>query len=504
MSDPAAGAPPPSPLAPPAGGNGATAGAGGGAGPSLLLLGLDHHGAALDLRERVAYGDDETAQKLVHLLARAGVAEALLLSTCNRTEVVIQPRDEEEAYQAALDLVFLARAPELERPGSLYVKRNAAAARHLLAVASGLESMVLGEPEILGQVKQASALADAVGATGPVLRRLLRSALTAGGRARQETAIAQGAVSFGYAVVELARSIFRDLDGCRVLMIGAGEIARSVARSLSERGVQHLSVANRNAGRALEFQQEFPHTAILGFAERLTATAAADLVVVSTGAEEPVLTRTQLTDAMAARRGRPLLVVDLSVPRNVEPAAGRIENVFLHPLDSLDHLVQRNLRRRKDEVPRVEEILDQELNRFHGWYRAMQAEPLIAQLQKRAEQIRRQELAQALHHFPASSHEHLDRLTRSLVRKILHHPSSRLRGHGGAEDLPRLDLVRELFQLDLDGDLTPAGLQVEPAEPAQPLEPVEPVEPDATDRPEGRDRPDVRPAPGADADQRER
>jgi glutamyl-tRNA reductase len=438
------------------GGASAIASAAAADGPSLLLLGIDFHSAPIELRERVAYREDEAEHLLVHLLARSEIAEAMLLSTCNRTEVLLQPRDEEGAYRAALDLVFLRRAPEIERPGLLYVKRHAAAARHVMAVASGLESMVLGEPEILGQVKQAAALAEAVGAAGPALRRLLRSALAAGGRSRQETGIAVGAVSFGYAVAELARNIFRDLERCSVLLIGAGETARVVARGLGERGASQLRVANRTPERVRQFQEEFPHAVALTFPERLEALAAADLLIVSTGAEEPVVTRRQLAVAMASRRTRPLLVVDLSVPRNVEPDAGRIENVFLHSIDSLDHLIQRNLKLRKDEVPRVEEILDQELGRFHGWYRGLQAEPLIASLQKQAERIRRQELAQALPHFPASSHEHLDRLTRSLVRKILHHPSNHLRGRGGAPDLPRLDLVRELFRLDDPGDLDDA------------------------------------------------
>jgi glutamyl-tRNA reductase len=253
-------------------------------------------------------------------------------------------------------------------------------------------------------------------------------------------------------VVELARNIFRDLDACQVLLVGAGEIARSVARALGERGATRLAVANRGAARAQEFHQEFPHAARLDFDQRLPALAEADLVIVSTGAGEPVVTRADVAGAMAGRRTRPLLVVDLGVPRNVEPAVGRLENVFLHSVDSLDHLIQRNLKRRKEEVPRVEEILEQELGRFHGWFRGIQAEPLVARLQKQAEEIRRAELAQALQHFPPGTHEHLDRLTRSLVRKILHYPSSRLRGRDGAEDLPRLDLVRELFQLDEDAE----------------------------------------------------
>jgi glutamyl-tRNA reductase len=419
--------------------------------PPLLLVGTDYRCSPIELREKVSYSKEETEEMLVHLLARNEVAEAFLLSTCNRTEVYLQPRDEEGAYNAILEMVFLRRVPDLERPGRLYVKRNGEAARHLLGVASGLESMVLGEPEILGQVKQASALAEAVGAEGPVLRRLLRSATAAGRRARQETAITAGAVSLGYAVVELARNIFRGLEECQVLLIGAGEIARSVARPVVERGARELKVANRSAERAQQFKEEIPLAEILTFEERLPALRTADLVIATTGADEPVLTRAQIKAAMAHRPSRPLLVVDLGVPRNVEPKAGRLENVFLHAIDSLDHLIQRNLKRRKEEVPKVEEIIEQELGHFRSWVRGLEAEPLIARLQKQAEKIRNQELAAALARFPPETHEELERLTRSLVRKILHHPSTRLRTReGGAGDLSRLDMVRELFHLDDD------------------------------------------------------
>jgi glutamyl-tRNA reductase len=416
--------------------------------PPLLLVGTDFRCAPIELRERVSCGGEEAEHALVHLLARPAVTEAFLLSTCNRTEVYLQPQDEDEAYRTVLDLIFLRKAPELERPGRLYVKRNGEAARHLLAVASGLESMVLGEPEILGQVKQSAALAEHVGASGPVLRRLLRSALSAGARSRQETAITAGAVSIGYAVVELTRNIFSGLEDCRVLLIGAGEIARSVTRPLVERGAKELQVANRSLERAQQFQEEFPEAKILPFEERIEAAKEADVVIASTGAEEHILTRKHLKAVMASRRSRPLLVVDLGVPRNVEPSAARIENLFLHTIDSLDHLIQRNLKRRKEEVPRVEEILDQELAHFRGWYRGLEAEPIIAQLQKQAERIRQRELADVLLRFPPEMHPELERLTRSLVRKILHHPSTQLRGRDGQQDLSRLDLVRELFRLD--------------------------------------------------------
>jgi glutamyl-tRNA reductase len=418
--------------------------------PSLLLVGTDFRCSPIEIRERVALHGEETEHALVHLLARPGIGEAYILSTCNRTEVYIQPRDEDEAYRSVLDLVFLHRAPELEKPGRLYVKRGGEAARHLLGVAGGLESMVLGEPEILGQIKQSAALAETVGASGPVLRRLLRSALSTGARSRQETAISMGAVSLGYAVVELARNIFSGLEECSVLLIGAGEIARSVARPLVERGARELVVANRGAERARQFKEEIPQAEIITFDQRLEAVRTADVVVVSTGADEPVLTRKQLKEAMRNRPPRPLLIVDLGVPRNVEPSAAKIGNLFLHAIDALEHIIQRNLKKRKEEIPHVEEIVEQELDHFRQAFRSLGAEPVVASLQKQAERIRQEELAAVLSRFPAETHEDLERLTRALVRKILHHPSARLRSKNGTQDLSRLELVRDLFHLDDD------------------------------------------------------
>ncbi len=424
-------------------------------GPPLLLVGTDFRLAPLELRERVALSPQETEELLVALLARPAIGEAFALSTCNRTEVYLAPRDEgdeETAYRELLDLLFLARAPELGQPGRLFVQRNREAAHHLLAVASGLESMVLGEPEILGQVKQAASIAEQVGSGGPVIQHLLRAAIDAGGRARRETAIASGAVSLGYATVELAKNIFRDLEQCRILILGAGETAKLVARNLLERGARKLKVANRTAARLEEMRRELPTIETLPFAERVGALAGADLIVVATGAEEPVLTRGDLIAAMEVRGSRPLLVVDLGVPRNVDPGAAKIGNLFLHTIDSLQNLIERNLKRRREEVPKVEELLGRELDRFFAWYRGLDAEPIVAELQRQAEEIRRRELASAYARFPAETHGDLDRLTRSLIRKILHHPSARLREAEGENTAARLAIARDLFRLDARPD----------------------------------------------------
>lgn len=425
--------------------------------PALLMVGTDFRSAPVELRERVAYAPDQAEELLVQLLARDEVAEAVVLSTCNRTEIYAVPRnndDSEQIYRTVLDLGFLSRAPEMERAGHLKVLRNAEAARHLLSVAAGLQSMVLGEPEILGQVKQATDLADKVGAAGPVVQRLMRSAADSGRRARNETAITEGAVSLGYAVVELARNIYSDLSDLRVLVLGAGETAGFVVRNLLERGATDVSVANRTAERARKLQEEFPAIKILPLDDRLAVAATADLVVTTTSASEPLLTREQLKKALAKRKRRPLLVVDLGVPRNVEQAAGKLDNVFLHSIDSLQGLIDRNLKRRREEIPRVAEIIAEELDRLGHWYRALEAEPLVARLQKQAEATRRREMENALKRFPAETHEDLDRFTRSLVRKILHNPSMGLRAAatGTQGDLRRLEAARELFRLDDEED----------------------------------------------------
>lgn len=418
----------------------------------ILLVGVDHRCAPLDLRERVAYAAGDTEDVLIRLIADPSIEEAVLLSTCNRTEIYLRHGNEQDAFQLGLGTVFLGRAPEIKEEGRFYVKRGEEAARHLLAVACGLESMVLGEPEILGQVKQAAAVAEALGTSGAILRRFARCAASAGRRARTETAIGEGAVSFGYAAVELARSIFTNVERCSVLLLGAGETAIAVARCLVERGARQLEVANRSAERAEAFVREFPTATIVPFDSRQAALERADLVVAATSAPEPILRRDDVELAMRQRKGHPLLIVDLGVPRDVEPAAGGLGNVFLQDVDSLEQLIERNLRRRRDEVPKVTQIVEEELERLRVWYDGLEAEPVVAQLHRRAEEIRSTELATRRHRFPTDLHEELESLTRSIVRKILHHPSAQLRDAAATASLHHLAALKDLFRLDDDDD----------------------------------------------------
>ena len=417
----------------------------------LLVVGLDHRSAPLELRERVAYSAPETESLLVRLMARPEIAEAYVLSTCNRTEVYLHPREEDAAFRAAMELAFNDRAPEIERDGRFWVLRDGEAARHLLAVAAGLESMVLGEPEILGQVRRAGELADSTGSLASLLRRLVRSAVQTGRRARSETEIGEGAVSLGYAVVELGRHIFTGLEGRTGLILGGGETALLAGRALAERGLRDLRFALRDPARGSGLQAELPTVAITEFTARYQTLAECDLLVAATSADEAVVEPGEVRQVMRRRRSRPLLVVDLGVPRNVDPKVGRLENVFLHDIDSLQHLIARNLERRRQHVPRVEAIVVEELDHWLAWSRGLGAEPLIAELQRRAERIRREEVEAASTGFPPELRGELDRLTRSLVRKILHHPSTRLRAGAGGRSLAHLELARDLFQLG-DGE----------------------------------------------------
>jgi glutamyl-tRNA reductase len=416
--------------------------------PPLVLVGVDHHCAGLELRERVVYSDDASEELLVRLMTHSEIAEAYLLSTCNRTELYLLHAEQETAVRTALDLTFSPCAPEIEEQGRFFVLHDHEAARHLLSVAAGLESMVLGEPEILGQVKQAAQLADGVGSCGTVMRKLLFFATHSGKRARSETGIGNGAVSLGYSVVELARQIFDRLEDRKVLILGAGETARLAARALAEKGIGELWVANRSPERLAEFQKAFPTAHTLPLEERFVALEKADLLVTATSAPEPLVRRFQLAEVMRQRAARPILAVDLGVPRNIHGDAAGVENLFLHDLDSLRHLIDRNLAQRQAEVPRVERIVSEEIQHFLDWYRGLEAEPLIAELQRRAEQIRTEEVERVRDRFPAEVHEDLERLTRSLVRKILHHPSRQLRSQPHNGSLPHLQAVRDLFQLD--------------------------------------------------------
>ncbi|HSK51056.1 MAG TPA: glutamyl-tRNA reductase, partial [Solirubrobacterales bacterium] len=351
--------------------------------PELLALGVSHKTAPLDLRERLAMTEGRAAGALRELTAAEGIHEAAAISTCNRTELYLVVSDPVEAEAAAIGV--LARQADLrptELLGHLYALAAGEAARHLMQVTAGLDSMILGEAEVQGQVKRAYELALVEGATGPILNHLFRGALAAGGRARAETGINEGGVSVPSVAVELARRGLGDLTERPVLVVGAGETAALVARALVARGAGAVFVANRHRDRAEELARRFEGTAI-GFEELPARLREADIVVSATGSPHHTIEREDLAAAMAAREGRPLTLIDLAVPRDVAPACRELPGVHLHDLDDVQRTVERNASGREAEAKRAEAIVAAELDRFERWLAALDLVPTIAALRER-------------------------------------------------------------------------------------------------------------------------
>jgi glutamyl-tRNA reductase len=415
----------------------------------LLLLGVNHRSAPVALRERLAFSPEETHQALGTLRTSPAVKEAMILSTCNRTEVYALAHDPAAGEEAIRSRLMTTKGADLLAPGNhRYRLEHRQAVRQLLRVTTGLDSMVLGEMQILGQVKAAYAMAQESGTAGLLLERLLAVAIHAGKRSRAETEIGAGSVSVASAAVSLATKVFGQLDGRRVLVVGAGETGSLAARHFAAERPGALLIANRSLERAEKVAQELSAQALplAGLAETLPQ---ADVVLCATRSAEPLITDLMVQAAMAERPRRSLLLVDLAIPRDVEEAAGRRDNVFLYPIDALRTIVDHNLARRQGEVPRVEAIVEEECDRFFAWLNGLGVTPVVRELREQYERVRQAEVSKSLRHFSAPDQERVERLTRALVNKLLHRPTTHIKGIdlGTEQGLDRLDTVRELFGL---------------------------------------------------------
>jgi glutamyl-tRNA reductase len=405
----------------------------------LLLTGLSHHQTPVEVRERVALSRDAAAQ-LSDDLARDG-AEAVCLSTCNRTEVYIAHPDAGEAEALA------ARAfPAGEASAALYRLHDEAAALHLFRVAAGLDSMVPGEGEILGQVR----FAYEAGATGQVLDRLFRQALHAGRKVRAQTAIGESPASVSGAAAALAQQVFGDLAGRRILVVGAGKMSELTARNLLSRGAEIAFVANRTADRAAELARLFGAEPLA--LDRIgPELASADVLVASTSAPGTVVAREHVAAALRTRRGRPLLVIDLAVPRDVDPAVNELDGCFLYDIDDLDAVVAESLAGRRREAERAEAIVAGEAERFRAWQASLDVVPAIASLHALAEEIRTAELAKLesrLGHLSEAERRAVESVTAQILGKLLHLPTVRMKEAAvTADGVIYAEAVRYLFGL---------------------------------------------------------
>jgi glutamyl-tRNA reductase len=431
---------------------------------SLAVVGISHRTAPVEVRERFAFARSETQPALAELVEAGAVGEAVLLSTCNRTELYLAAADLHRAEAAARELLA-ARGPGAAEANArfLYARRDRLAVDHLFRVTSGLDSMVVGEPQIQGQVREAYQDAREVTSrsgpvVGPTLNRLFQLSLNVGGRVRSETELGIGAASVSSAAVELAKKIFGSLQGRRAMVIGAGEMSEVTLECLRGEGVSSTVVANRTYDRAVELAERWGGRAVR-WEELAGVLASTDIVICSTAAPHPVLTRENFRRALPGGAKRPLCIIDIALPRDVDPKLGDEPNVFLYNIDDLQQIVDDNLGRRRAELPRAESIISAGVEEFWSWYAALAVVPTIRDLREHGESLRQAEVERALRrlaHLAPEDRDAVDALSRALLNKLLHSPTVRLReAAGNGRGTTVLDAVRYLFELDENGSEAP-------------------------------------------------
>ncbi|CAB4646699.1 MAG: glutamyl-tRNA reductase [Actinobacteria bacterium] len=423
---------------------------------SLIVVGLNHNTAPVEMRERVAVPSSRIVKAVHDLASRNHLAEVVLLSTCNRTEIYVRCTKFHNGVSDVQD--FLADQASLEPDDfaeHLYTYYDDGAVAHLFRVAAGLDSMIVGEGEILGQVREAWMLSEKEGASGPLLDRVFRHAIEAGKRARSETTISRNTLSVSSAAVSLAEQHLGTLDNRSVLILGAGDVAQGMARALAAAGVSDVAVANRTHARAVELAARVGGRSVT-LAEVGDVLANVDLLLTATDSTEVHVERQDIEAVMEVRAGRPLVVVDVAVPRDVDPGVGLITGVALFDMDSLKAFTDASLYERRREVPKVQGILMEELERFQLDRTMRTVVPLITALRERGEEVRNNELARSSSRLAGLSDEErasVEALTKSIVSKLLHEPTTRLKESAGSARGELLaDAVAALFDIEEPGD----------------------------------------------------
>ena len=419
----------------------------------IVLIGLNHRTATVELRERVAFSVEQACEAADQLRSRGILEETLVLSTCNRSELYGVPRELAMDSAGAVE-VFLAsfhQLPPAELNGSLYRHRDRSAVDHLFRVAAGLDSMLLGEAEILGQVREAYRIALDHGATGPVLNRMFQGALEVGKRVRNETEIGTRPVSVAFAGVKLAERIFGKLNNHRALIIGAGATSEQVVRHLCDRGVKQLRVLNRTEEHAVDLAARFGGE-VIPWENLAGALEWPDLLVTSVSGAEPILTRAAIERAMGRRGNRALLMIDLGVPRNVAAGVGDLYNTYLYNIDDLTEIVEQNKKARQAEIPRAETIIEEQIEKFMHWQAGVAASAVLGDLRTKLDAERESFLHERMSSMPDLSEQdraQVAALLEEFTDRVVLKPAERLRGIPELRrKLQNLEALRDLFHLD--------------------------------------------------------
>ncbi len=425
---------------------------------AIVDIGMNHKTAPVELRELVAFGGHNIDEVMNSIRSIKDIKESMVLSTCNRVEILFTTDKEKEAKESVIEFLSHVSGIKKEELGStLYIYDNEEAIRHIFRVGASLDSMIVGEPQILGQVKEAYRIAVNHKSSSVILNRLMHRTFSLAKKIRTETDISGSAVSVSFAAVELGKKIFGDLQGKEVLLIGAGEMAELAATYLLNNRIAKILVANRTFSRAVELADHF-HGKAISFEEISDQLLVVDVVITSTASPEPIISFNQVRKTMRGRKNRPLFFIDIAVPRDVEPQVNGIENVFVYDIDDLTGIVESNINKRKGEAVKAERMVDEEVIKFSEWFKTLDVVPTIVALKDKCENIRQIELKKTLSSLDDLTPEQrkgVENLTISIAKKILNDPIVLLKKkEDRASRNLYLDIARKLFNLDSDSDGT--------------------------------------------------
>jgi glutamyl-tRNA reductase len=418
---------------------------------NLLAVSINHKTAPVQLREALHLSDDEV-RELIKKAKDDFIKEGLLLSTCNRTEIYCIPINSQITHQQLLKFIVENKNSATTSPENFQTFVSRDSLKHLFSVTSGIDSMLIGDNQIFKQVKNAFAIAEEMRFAGFLMKRVFDSAIRVGKRAISETTISEGAVTVSYAAVQLIEKIFSNLSKKSALIIGTGETGEIAAKHLRDRGIGRLALTNRTFEKAEKLAADLK-TAVFPFDTFKDHLHKFDIIISATSAEGMIITRSDVEAAMKKRSFASMVLMDIAVPRDIDPATKKIDYVFYHDIDSLNIIVEQNVIKRKEEIPKVEKIIDEELDSFFEWYNSLQSAPTIKSLRDHFDEIRAEEVEKNINKFSPENREKLEIVTKRIINKILHHPTIELRkinesGTGAEEAATKMGIIKSLFGID--------------------------------------------------------
>jgi glutamyl-tRNA reductase len=417
---------------------------------NTIVIGLNHKTADIDIREKLAFDGLKLEEGLLTIRNLPEVKESVIISTCNRVEIYLNAGNTEQAIASIKE--FIASFHDIRKESlndALYIHNDIEAVRHIYRVASSLDSMVVGEPQILGQLKEAFEFSLKHKTTGILLNRLFKKAISVAKRIRTETRIAENAVSISFAAVELSKKIFTELTGKTFMLLGAGEMAELAAKHIMNNGVTDILIANRTYQTGCDLAKEFSGRAV-PFENYLNELKTSDIIICSTGAPDYVLSKSQMHKVMKERKNKPVFIIDISVPRNVDPEINTLDNVYLYDIDDLQGVVDSNIHERQKEARKAEEIIEEEIETFTRWLSSLDSVPTVIALRKKAEEIKAEEIEKLINRLPdmkIKEKQAVEQTINSIINKLIHAPTVALKDSSEDKDI-LIATIKRLYGLE--------------------------------------------------------